>query len=236
MAKTKEITITSIDSPWEGPIKNGNYTNYECNGTMKGMKGDESVRVIVGSEKMTGKFKAGEKYVGGFVGKTDDDRWKVAFLAKNNPSLSSSQEGYSGGSTGGSSGGSGGGSSGGQENRNRSFAVSYVKDMACAAVGAGDMTAEAAVDFTLKHAEVVELYLDGGVQKADAEPQRGVEATKSAEPTREAIGDILKRHDLVRRVGDANVDLEELKGLWDDDEEKFVANVESAVADKELPF
>lgn len=227
MAKTKEITITSIDSLWEGPIKNGDYTNYECDGTMKGMKGDEPVRVIVGSDKMTEKFEVGEKYVGGFVGKTDDGRWKVAFLAKNNPSLSSSQEGYSGGSSE---------SAPKQENRNKAFATSYVKDIACASVGAGNMYAEDAIDFVTEHAPVFELFLDGKVRQG--ETAEDVQEPEMPEPSREVIGEVIKRHDLVRKVGDAGINLENLSDIWSrsSSENDFVKKLKDEVLDDAIPF
>ena len=87
MAK-REVKVLSIDGEWEGPILNGKYENWEADGTIDGTKGPSRAILQVGSKNIAGLVKAGDTYIGQFFGKDEETgRWRVCFMAKDNPAL-----------------------------------------------------------------------------------------------------------------------------------------------------
>lgn len=173
MAEKKSYKIDQLGE-WTGPIQNGKYTNYQCNGFASNERGSAGVIIQVGSEGMTQRMKVGESYIGKSIFQDQaSGKWVINFMAADNPSLKAPEKG----------GYSRGGSDehkryfGGQ---NESFALSYAKDVVVAEIAAG----LAEIDYADRAIEMAEKFLKF-LNGADGNSSPTAQEKNDPDPTEE---------------------------------------------------
>lgn len=240
MANKKQIQVTKIGD-FSGPFQNGKFENWEAPATVKDDKGSQEVVISVGSKGMADKMKPGS-YLGFFAGKTDDNKWKVVFLAADNEGLGAPKKDGFGGSGGGYKGGSGGG--GGGYTRNPDDG-----SMACAC-GLVKSLIETKVIKTVEESleALKEAFIGVKAIMAESLPKHETTAHEHKEEAKDVMTDIRKA------IGDVNLETEvrkagctvkQLKDLWDkhgEDADAFIENLEQLLipkedaTDKDTPF
>jgi len=207
MAQKKQIKFIDV-GPFDGPIQNGKFQNWEALCTIDDGKGGRTEVVVqLGSEGMSKKFKPGT-YTGFFCGKTDSDLWKVCVQAQDNEGLGAPQDPQRPRASGGGSQPSGGGGR------------SYNNDsgiMACA-VGLVKSLVEASQIKTLDESlsSVKEAFKDLKAfnEEIAQEGAKKDAAKAAAEKEKSEITAALKTAGLLEEVRSAKISYGDLKAAW----------------------